>query len=456
VRRLIPECLPREKRVRKLDENEIPEELRDRPLRRFEKKVGEYIELQPSRLTLVEEYVEVVAIDNEDATETAMVSARPEPRLLSGLPGNSLLAGLATWRFADHLPYYRLEEILQRHKLQIDRATQCRWMIETARRVRPLVDRMRALSLISPVVQADETVVKMLAPGQGQAEKVYLWTILGDRAHPYTTFSFTEDRSRAGPDEFFRNYRGVLVCDAYTCYESLSARSQERIELAGCYAHARRKFEALHKVAPTELTSTAMGYFQRLFDIEHELTPLADEERLAQRQRLSKPLLEQFKSWLDRTFTGLRPRHELRGAIEYMTRRWGSFTRFLGSGAIPIHNNASEQAIRLAVIGEKNWIFLGSPHGGHAAATLYSLTATCRRLQIDPHRYLCDVFRRLPGCDPAEVESLTPLLPDIWLEDHPEARLEMRVAESQDKAERKRRQRAERKRALERAQRKRR
>ena len=117
-----------------------------------------------------------------------------------------------------------------------------------------------------------------LAPGQGKTETVYLWTILVDRAHPYTTFSFTENRSRAGPDEFFRDYRGVLVCDAYTCYESLSADSQDRIVLAACPAHARRKFEALHKLGATEQTSTAMGYFQLLFDIEHQQQPLTDDD----------------------------------------------------------------------------------------------------------------------------------------------------------------------------------
>lgn len=456
VRRIIPECLPREKRVQELNEEDIPEALRDQPMRRFEKKVGEFIEYEPPRLTLVEEYVQVAAVDNQDATETTMVSAKSEPRLLSGLPGNSLLAGIATWRFADHLPYYRLEEILDRYQLRLDRATQCRWMIETAKRVQPLVDLMRSLCLSSSVVQADETPVKMLAPGQGKTDTTYLWTILGGRDHPYTTFSFTEDRSRAGPDEFFRDYEGTLVCDAYTCYESLSARSQERIVLAACHVHARRKFEALHKLAATEHTSTAMGYFQRLFDLEDQLASLSDEDRLAHRQRLAKPLMEQFKAWLDETVTGMRPKHELRGAIEYMTKRWESFTRFLTSGAIPVHNNASEQAVKLSVIGKKAWLFFGSPNGGHTAATLYSLTASCRRLQIDPHKYLCDLFRRLPGCDPSDPQSLMPLLPDRWLKAHPDALLEIRVDESKAKADRKRRKRAERKRALGRAQRKKR
>ena len=87
--------------------------------------------------------------------------------------------------FADHLPYYRLEEILGRSQLTIDRSTQCRWMLRLSKALSPLTDLMRTLALKSSVVQADETPVKMLAPGQGKTSTTYLWTVPGDkRLHP--------------------------------------------------------------------------------------------------------------------------------------------------------------------------------------------------------------------------------------------------------------------------------
>ena len=81
---------------------------------------------------------------------------------------------------------------------------------------------------------------------------------------------------------------------------------------------------------------------------------------------------------------------------DYMTSRWECFERFLTSGAIPFDNNASEQAVKNPVMGKKAWLFFGSPAGGAAAAVMYTLTATCRRLRIDPYAYLRDVFERLP------------------------------------------------------------
>ncbi len=117
----------------------------------------------------------------------------------------------------------------------------------------------------------------------------------------------------------------------------------------------RRKFEELHSLGPTEQTATAMGYFWRLFDIEDELRELSDDERHTQRQLRSRPLLNEFKSWMDEQLATLRPKHDLRGAINYMTTRWKCFERFLEAGNIPFDNNASEQAVKNPVIGKKNW-----------------------------------------------------------------------------------------------------
>ena len=42
---------------------------------------------------------------------------------------------------------------------------------------------------------------------------------------------------------------------------------------------------------------------------------------------------------------------------------------------------------------------------------LFTITATCRRLKIDPFVYLRDVLRRLPELPAANLDTL---LPDRW------------------------------------------
>ena len=74
-------------------------------------------------------------------------------------------------------------------------------------------------------------------------------------------------------------------------------------------------------------------------------------------------------------------------------------------------NNTAERAVRPLAIGRKNWMFVGSPKGGKAAAVLLSLVQTCRALDINPQEYLEDVMRRIMD-HPAN--KLSELLPDQW------------------------------------------
>ncbi len=125
------------------------------------------------------------------------------------------------------------------------------------------------------------------------------------------------------------------MSDAYIGYERLGSHSQGQIRIADCYAYARRKFEELHALGPTKQTATAIGYFGRLFDLEDELRELSDEASHEQRQLRSRPLVKEFKRWMDEQLEVLRPEHDLRGAIRDMTTRGECLERFLQSGAIP-------------------------------------------------------------------------------------------------------------------------
>jgi transposase len=440
--RVLLETLERERREQKLRDEDIPEEHRGKSARRFFKKAHTYVEFVPGTLKLIEEFVEVLAIDNEDQTETTMITAPVAPRIISSLAGPSLLAYLMVSRFFDHLPYYRMEDILDRAGMLFGRGTQSRWMDQLAVPLTPLVELMKARTMQSSVIQADETPVKLIDRTlPGKARTAYFWAVLGDRDNPYATFYFTKNRSRAGPDLFFQRFTGTLLTDAYICYELLSADSLGRIAQAGCFAHARRKFEALDDIASTKDTSTALGYFQRLFSIEDQLLTATDAQRQEIRQRLSRPILDSFKAWMDERLKTLLPKHNLRGPIQYMTKRWDCFTRFLELGAVPLDNNAAERAVKLPVIGKKNWLFLGSERSGHVGATMFTLCATCRRLHINPLDYFKDLFQRIPYCKPDDLSTYEHLLPDIWLAANPDSRMHHREDEADQRAERKRKRR---------------
>jgi len=168
-----------------------------------------------------------------------------------------------------------------------------------------------------------------------------------------------------------------------------------------------------------------------------------EDARLAARQEKSQPIVESFHQWLQDERLRQLPKSKLMGAINYMLNRWESFTRFLESGAIPMDNNAAERALKYPILGRKAWLFFGNQAAGLAAAKLFTLTKTCNRHRIDPLAYLQDVYARLPTTLPDELPSL---LPDRWIEDHPQHLLQQRVYEALGRAQRARERRAERRR----------
>ena len=437
--RVFPDFLPREEQRSLLKEDDIPAELRNHPnARRFFKKVGEQLELIPMQLKVVEQFQEVIAVDQPDET-TTMVAAKRPASLIQSFAGTSLLAYLTVSRFADHLPYYRLEDILGRVGFRVDRSTQWRWMRGLADGVTPLVDLMWERVRQSRVIAMDETPVNELT-GQGKSIKGYLWAGVGDADHPYDCYFYTSSRRSLGPETYLSGFEGYLLGDAYVAYERIG-RLWPGVVKASCWVHARRKFEECHQVAPTQNTHTALAYFRQLFDLEDLYRPCHDDDRLSGRQAKSQPVVDSFLQWLQRQRARQLPKAKLLGAINYMLNRWDSFTRFLEAGNVPTDSNCAERAVKYPVLGRKAWLFFGNRQAGEASAKLFSLTKTCNRLRSDPFAYLQDVYARLPTLSPGDLPSL---LPDRWIQQHPQHLIQERVQEALDRAQRARERRAER------------
>jgi transposase len=218
-------------------------------------------------------------------------------------------------------------------------------------------------------------------------------------------FDYTPDRSRDGPQSFLAGYKGYLQADAYAGYDCIYA-GQEVVEVA-CWAHARRKFFDAMK-SDARRSQIALGFIRRLYEVEKRARDLAAASRCALRQSESGPVLAQLKAWLDEQNPSVPPKSPMGLAISYARSQWIALTRYLEDGILDIDNNAAERALRRVAIGRKNWMFAGSDKGGHRAAIIYTLVASCARLKIDPYDYLRDVLERLPTHSPDALAELTP------------------------------------------------
>lgn len=401
--------------------------------------ISEQLEFQPATLFVIRHIRYTYACQEEGCQPNMATAPKPPQPIEKGLPGPGLLAFVNASKLADHLPLHRQEDILARFGVHIARSTQCDWMAACAKLVKPLYDLMLCLALQSKVLGTDDTTVKLRDEQLDHTRTAYFWAYLGDDKHPYTCYDFTTGHSRDGPAKILQEFEGYLQGDAYSGYIHIANNSAGKIQHAGCWSHARRYFDRARTTSPSEAVHQALAYIQRLYLVEREAEELSSESRRKLRQRKSIPILREFREWLEGQQRVL-PQSAFGEAVSYTLKHWESLYLFTADGDIPIDNNRTENALRQQVLGRLNWLFVGSEGGGNTAATLYTLIATCKRLRIDPFAYLRDVFERMPTI--TTEESLRELLPDRWIEQHPEHRLAHRVKEDNQAKERRRQRRA--------------
>ena len=182
-----------------------------------------------------------------------------------------------------------------------------------------------------------------------------------------------------------------------------------RIEVA-CWRHARRKFfEA--KSTDAARAHQMLLLVGQLYDIEREAKESSDDARATRRRDYAGPILKRIDTWLDENARSALPKSPIGQAIAYTRSNWAALNRYLQAGYLAIDNNAAERAIKNVVIGRKNFLFCGSVKGGRTAANIYSITVTCKRLGLDPFRYLRDI---LAAVSTHPAKDLDELLPDQW------------------------------------------
>jgi transposase len=405
-RRPLPQDLPRKRIVHDVSEADKTCPECHAAKKKIGEEVSEQLEYVPASLYILEHVRPKYACPH---CAEQVCQAPAAPRVIGkGLPGPGLIAHVITSKYCDHLPLYRQERILARHGAQLSRQTLCGWVLKAAGLLEPLVETMRRDVLASRVIHTDDTPVRVQGDGGNGAFTGRLWVYAGDAAHPYTVYDYTPSRKRDGPAKFLDGYEGYLQADAFGGYDGIYA-SGDIIECA-CWAHARRKFYDARSTDPNR-AHRMLAWIRQLYDIEREGKTLAPEARGRLRQAKSRPLLGQIKTWLDAQQPGLLPKSPIGQAAAYTLSNWTALERYTSDGIIAIDNNTAEQALRAIAVGRKNWLFLGSDHGGRAAATHYSLIQSARRHGIDPYAYLRDTLLRLttrPGLDPGA------LLPDRW------------------------------------------
>jgi transposase len=360
--------------------------------------------------------------------ECEKISQAPAPFhvLPRGFAGPSLLAMIVFEKYGQHQPLNRQSERYAREGIDLSVSTLADQVGACAVLLHPLYELIRAHVFAGDRVHGDETPVPVLA--KHQTRKGRLWTYVRDDkpfagpAPPAAVFFYSRDRTGEHPERHLHGYAGILQADAYAGFIRLYAadRPGGRITEASCWAHGRRKFFELADIAAkargqlTVLAPLAVEAVKRIdtiFDIEREINGRSIEHRLAARRQRVAPLVTELEAWMQAQRSKLSRHSDVGKAMDYMLKRWTTFTRFLEDGRICLTNNAAERALRGIALGRKSWLFAGSDRGGDRAAVMYTLIQTARLNDVDPQAWLADVLARI---NDHNIQKLDQLLPWNW------------------------------------------
>ena len=346
--------------------------------------------------------------------QTIQAAPMPAQMIDKGIPAAGLLAQVAIAKVDDHLPLYRQTEIYARSGVHIPRSSMAQWLGICGVRLAPLAAALKDFILSHGVLHADETPVALLAPGRGKTKKAFVWVyrttnfVAVNGKGRAVLYDFTLSRAGEHPQRVLGAFNGTLVTDDFSGYHALH---RQGITAAFCMAHARRKLFEAFELNGSQIAGQAVALIAKLYEIERELKELKPEDRLLQRKQRSRPVADALHAWLTTQRQLLAKADATARAIDYSLSNWPALTTFLDDGAVPIDNNAAENAIRPLAVGRKNWLFVGSQSAGERAAVLMSLIESAKLNGHDPWAYLKDVFERLPSL---KNRDLAQLLPHNW------------------------------------------
>ena len=446
----------RRRRKKKRGDGKFPEHL-ERRVERIEPSLPDGVRLEDCQLIGVDN-VEILEFDRPQLWVRRLeypkykIPAQPQLNVLQGereislIPGGSFGFGIAAEvlfnKYALHLPLYRQQDPFAQLGWSPNRSTLCQIVMSSADLLRPLAMLATGRVLASSVINTDDTEVTLLTPREGKgSRKARFWIYRSNENHAlYDVFAFTNSRSRAGPDEFLKDFHGTICGDCYSGYVNIEDVTNGRIAFSACNTHARRYVFNSREQHP-ELSSEILALYRALYDIEERGRRLDPVERFLLRRRESVPLMKRIGFLIESPAARkLLPKSKLGTAMGYLRNNWEALKRFLSDARLPIDNNEAERDLRRIAVGRRNWLFVGSEDGGERAAVILTVVASAHRHDLDVWAYLRDVLERLAKGE----DNLEDLLPDVWKASHPQHIRTFREEERQHRADERRYRRAER------------
>ena len=376
----------------------------------------------PAKVEIEEHHVGVYASKND---ERIVKAKHPKSLLHGSLVSASIAAAIINGKYINACPLNRMEQEFERYGLNINRKNMANWMIRIGEsHLAVLYDYLHEKLYDYHVIQADETPVIVNRDEREAGVKSYMWVYRS--GHMYTDkqivlYEYQRTRNASHPRAFLKEYSGVCVTDGYQVYHTVE-KELEDLTIAGCWVHARRRFDEALKTIPSSAQKNSEAYIimkqiQAIYREEGKLKDLSSDERLKQRQAIIKPLVDALFVYLKQKESSVPSKGKLRDGFTYILNQEKYLKVFLTDGDVPIDNNASERAIRGFCIGKKNWQVIDTINGAKASAIIYSIAETAKANNLKPYDYFEYLLTELPehqdDTDRSFLEKLLPWSPEL-------------------------------------------
>jgi transposase len=396
VRCALPAHLPRQEFI-------IEPENKTEKDRKFGEEITEILEYIPGKF-YVKRFVRPKYITENQSIIIAELPTVPLPKSNAGA---SLLAHLFVSKFVDHLPFYRQVQMYKRENMTFSESTINDWFSESCRLLEPLYDFMVKKVTQSNYLQSDETPIKVLTSNKKEAtHRGYHWVFHSPR-DGLICFHYDASRSAKVPEEFLKDFKGILQTDAYSGYNQLSNR--QGIVSVACMAHIRRKFfEA--KENDAQRAEKVLNAIAKLYQVERIIrnNNVSADKILKLRHTYSRLIMNDLEKWFKSQLTEVLPKSKIGQAIAYALGIWSKMEKYLDHPEVQIDNNQVENSIRPVAIGRKNYLFAGSHQGAKRAAMMYTFFASCKKNNVNPQQWLTHTLTVIQDYSIKKLEELMP------------------------------------------------
>lgn len=414
--------LPTVKIEHAMTEEELLKEFGGASWKQLPDEVYRRYKFTPSKVEVEEHHVAVYASKKDDRIVKAK---HPGYLLRNSLVSPSLEAAILNGKYVNAVPLYRLEKEFERYNLKISRQDMANWTIQCADRyLAILYDYLHKRIYDYHVLQADETPVLVNKDGRTAGSKSYMWVYRTGRMYKdnqIVLYDYQQTRNTSHPREFLKDFKGVCVTDGYQVYHTLE-KEREDLTIAGCWAHARRRYDEAVKALPEKDQKSSLAYLalkqiQAIYREEKRLSELSPEERLNLRQVSVKPLVEAYFAWVKEHIGKVLTKSKTWSGFNYSINQEKYLKAFLYDGEVPMDNNAAEQSIRGFCIGKKNWVMIDTINGAKSSAIIYSIAETAKANNLKPYNYfeylLTEIPKHLDDKDLSFCEDLLPWSPKL-------------------------------------------